>query len=144
MTERANIELMVTDPYWNGVVELSAKPDLPFQIHTGHARIQGSNPMLLVDLIAANPNTKFILFHGGHPWIGETGSASRAAAAGLVIPKKWVTRISDGPDPSFAGFEPFARCHGRHACASGCWLFSREGLEGRREESGWPRLPLRV
>lgn len=55
------------------VCELSAKYDLPFQIHTGQARIQGSNPMLLVDLIAANPQTKFVLFHGGFPWIGETG-----------------------------------------------------------------------
>jgi len=55
------------------LVELSAKHELPFQIHTGQARIQGSNPMLLVDLIAANPKTKFVLFHGGFPWIGETG-----------------------------------------------------------------------
>lgn len=52
---------------------LSAKYELPFQIHTGQARIQGSNPMLLVDLIEANPKTKFILFHGGFPWVGETG-----------------------------------------------------------------------
>ena len=51
----------------------SAKHDLPFQIHTGQARIQGSNPMLLVDLIEANPKTKFVLFHGGFPWVGETG-----------------------------------------------------------------------
>jgi uncharacterized protein len=58
--------------FWR-IVEFSAKYDLPFQIHTGQARIQGSNPMLLVDLIAANPNTKFILFHGGYPWVGETG-----------------------------------------------------------------------
>src|SRR6185503_16526261 len=56
------------------LVELSAKHELPFQIHTGHARIQGSNPMLLVDLMDANPKTKFILFHGGYPWIGETGA----------------------------------------------------------------------
>jgi hypothetical protein len=55
------------------IAELSAKYDLPFQIHTGQARIQGSNPMLLVDQIEANPRTKFILFHGGFPWIGETG-----------------------------------------------------------------------
>ncbi len=55
------------------LVELGAKHDLPFQIHTGQARIQGSNPMLLVDLIEANPKTKFILFHGGFPWVGETG-----------------------------------------------------------------------
>jgi hypothetical protein len=53
--------------------ELSAKHGLPFQIHTGQARIQGSNPMLLVDLIATNPKTKFVLFHGGFPWVGETG-----------------------------------------------------------------------
>lgn len=58
--------------FWR-VCEWSAKYELPFQIHTGQARIQGSNPMLLVDLIAANPKTKFILFHGGFPWIGETG-----------------------------------------------------------------------
>ncbi len=55
------------------LVELSAKYDLPFQIHTGQAKIQGSNPMLLVDLIEANPKTKFVLFHGGFPWVGETG-----------------------------------------------------------------------
>src|SRR5262245_31639486 len=55
------------------LVELSARHSLPFQIHTGQARIQGSNPMLLVDLIEANPRTKFILFHGGYPWVGESG-----------------------------------------------------------------------
>ena len=54
------------------LVELSARYELPFQIHTGQARIQGSNPMLLVDLIAENPKTTFILFHGGYPWIGES------------------------------------------------------------------------
>lgn len=58
--------------FWR-LCELSAKHGLPFQIHTGQARIQGSNPMLLVDLIASNPETRFILFHGGFPWIGETG-----------------------------------------------------------------------
>ena len=40
--------------FWR-LAELAAKHDLPFQIHTGHARIQGSNPMNLVDLIQANP-----------------------------------------------------------------------------------------
>ncbi|MGH9428058.1 MAG: hypothetical protein ACRD2L_17385 [Terriglobia bacterium] len=32
------------------LVELSGKYNLPFQIHTGHARIQGSSPMHLVEL----------------------------------------------------------------------------------------------
>lgn len=58
--------------FWE-VCRLSAKYELPFQIHTGQARIQGSNPMNLVDAIEGNPNTKFILFHGGYPWVGETG-----------------------------------------------------------------------
>jgi len=58
--------------FWH-VCELSAKYELPFQVHTGQARVQGSNPLLLVDVIEANPKTKFVLFHGGFPWVGETG-----------------------------------------------------------------------
>jgi len=58
--------------FWR-LCELSAKHEIPFQIHTGQARVQGSNPILLVDLIEANPKTKFVLFHGGFPWTGETG-----------------------------------------------------------------------
>ncbi|MBM4075332.1 MAG: hypothetical protein FJ267_06790 [Planctomycetes bacterium] len=57
--------------FWH-VCQLSAKHSLPFQVHTGQARVQGSNPLLLVDTIAANPDTKFVLFHGGYPWVGET------------------------------------------------------------------------
>ena len=63
---------------------LSAKYELPFQVHTGDARIQGSSPMLLVDVIAANPRTKFILFHGGYPWVGETG------AIAMKHPNVWI------------------------------------------------------
>jgi len=76
------------------LVELSAKHDLPFQIHTGHARIQGSNPMLLVDLIAANPRTKFILFHGGYPWIGESGMIASRHASHVWLDSVWLPMIS--------------------------------------------------
>ncbi|HEY2840813.1 MAG TPA: amidohydrolase family protein [Pirellulales bacterium] len=72
--------------FWH-IVKLSAKYDLPFQIHTGQARIQGSNPMLLVDLIEANPKTKFILFHGGYPWIGET------AVIGMKYRNVWIDSV---------------------------------------------------
>jgi predicted TIM-barrel fold metal-dependent hydrolase len=75
------------------LVELSSKHGLPFQIHTGHARIQGSNPMLLVDLIEANPKTKFILFHGGYPWIGETG-AIVTRYRNVWIDSVWLPTIS--------------------------------------------------
>lgn len=76
------------------LVELSAKYELPFQIHTGQARIQGSNPMLLVDLIEANPKTKFILFHGGFPWVGETGVIVMRHWYHVWIDSVWMPTLS--------------------------------------------------
>ena len=79
------------------IVELAATYDLPFQIHTGQARIQDSNPMFLVDLIEANPKTKFILFHGGFPWIPETGAIAmwaRQRHANVWIDSCWLPTLS--------------------------------------------------
>jgi len=76
------------------LVELSARYDMPFQIHTGHGRIQGSNPMNLVDLIEANPRTKFILFHGGFPWIGETGIILMRHSAHVWLDSVWMPTLS--------------------------------------------------
>ena len=76
------------------LVGLSAKYELPFQIHTGQARIQGSNPMLLVDLIAANPKTKFILFHGGFPWVGETGVILMRHSSHVWLDSVWLPTLS--------------------------------------------------
>ncbi|MBI3857359.1 MAG: amidohydrolase family protein [Planctomycetes bacterium] len=75
------------------LVELSGEYGLPFQIHTGHARIQGSNPMLLIELIDAHPGVKFILFHGGYPWIGETG-AIVTRRKNVWIDSVWLPSIS--------------------------------------------------
>ncbi len=72
--------------YWR-LVELAAKHDLPLQIHTGHARIPGSNPMNLVNVIQANPRTKFVLFHGGFPWVGEAGMVA------LKYPNVWLDSV---------------------------------------------------
>ena len=75
------------------LVELSAKYDLPFQIHTG-GHLQPSNPLLLVDLIQANPRTKFILFHGGYPWVSETGAMAfhfnTVYAGASHLPNVWI------------------------------------------------------
>lgn len=76
------------------LAELSAKLELPFQIHTGQARIQGSNPMNLLGLIEANPETKFILFHGGYPWIGETGAIMMRDGSHVWIDSVWLPTIS--------------------------------------------------
>jgi len=73
---------------------LSAKLELPFQIHTGHARIQGSNPMNLLNLIEGNPRTKFILFHGGYPWLGETGAIMQRYGDNVWIDSVWLPTIS--------------------------------------------------
>lgn len=74
--------------------ELSARYDLPFQIHTGQARIQGSNPMLLVELIEAHPQTRFILFHGGFPWVGETGVIVMRHSRHVWIDSVWLPTLS--------------------------------------------------
>ena len=73
---------------------LGAKYDLPIQIHTGQARIQGSNPMLLVDLIEANPKTKFVLFHGGFPWVGETGVIVIRYPSNVWVDSVWLPTLS--------------------------------------------------
>src|SRR5579875_30704 len=76
------------------LAELSAKYDMPFQIHTGDARIQGSNPMLLVNLIEANPRTKFELFHGGYPWVREMGAIGNKFGRHVWINGVWLPTIS--------------------------------------------------
>jgi predicted TIM-barrel fold metal-dependent hydrolase len=75
------------DFMFHQILKLSAKYDLPFQIHTGHGRLQGSSPMLLLDAIQANPQTKFILFHGGFPWVSET------AAIGMRHRNVWIDSV---------------------------------------------------
>ena len=79
------------------LVELSARYDLPYQIHTGAGRIQGSSPMLLLNLIEANPKTKFVLMHGGYPWVGETGAIAfheMGQAKNVWIDSCWLPMIS--------------------------------------------------
>lgn len=78
--------------FWR-LAELSAKHDLPFQIHTGHAQIPGSNPMNLVPLIQGNRKTKFILFHGGFPWVGETGMIA-LKYPNVYIDSVWLPTLS--------------------------------------------------
>ena len=53
------------------IVERAIKYDLPIQIHTGLAKLEGSNPMNLIGLISRYPKAKFVLFHGGYPWTSQ-------------------------------------------------------------------------
>jgi len=74
--------------------ERSARYELPFQIHTGQARIQGSNPMLLMNMIEGHPKTKFILFHGGYPWIGETAVIVQKHYWHVWVDSVWLPMLS--------------------------------------------------
>jgi uncharacterized protein len=94
-TSLSEIEIKKFEDFimWH-LVSLSAKHELPFQIHTGQARIQGSNPMNLVDMIEANPDTKFILFHGGYPWTGETGVIVMRHSSHVWVDSVWLPTLS--------------------------------------------------
>ncbi len=47
---------------------IAAELNLPFQCHTGLGRIDRTNALMLREAIARNPETRFVLFHGGYPW----------------------------------------------------------------------------
>jgi len=72
---------------------LAAAHDLPFQIHTGRGKPDGSNPMLLFDLIAGNPRTKFVLLHGGYPWI-EDAAVLAQTHSNVWLDASWMPTLS--------------------------------------------------
>jgi len=58
------------------VCAAAARHNLPFQQHTGLGLLAGSNPLNLIPMIERHPATKFVLFHGGFPWIDEVAALS--------------------------------------------------------------------
>jgi hypothetical protein len=50
---------------------------LVVQVHTGMARLSGSNPLLLAPQIEQYPEVVFDVFHGGYPWIHEVGALAQ-------------------------------------------------------------------
>jgi len=55
----------------NYILERVREMNVPVQFHTGLARVEGSNPINLVNIIRRYSDVDFILFHGGYPWIRE-------------------------------------------------------------------------
>ena len=51
---------------------IAAENGIPFQIHTGLGQLYKTNPLQLQQVIESNSETKFVLFHGGYPWIDDT------------------------------------------------------------------------
>ena len=50
----------------------------PLQMHVGTAIQTGSNPLNIEPVLAAYPEIRFTLMHGGYPWIDETLSLIKA------------------------------------------------------------------
>lgn len=51
--------------------EIAARNDMPIQIHTGLGKLEKSNAIGLRQLIHENPETRFVLFHCGYPWMDD-------------------------------------------------------------------------
>lgn len=67
------------DYMMNEIAKLCAAHDIPLQIHTGPAggtdhMVEFGNPLNLNPLILRNPETKFILFHAGGPFVRESAA----------------------------------------------------------------------
>ena len=49
----------------------AAELDLPVQVHTGMGQGRRTNALWLQEVIQKNPQTRFVLLHGGYPWIED-------------------------------------------------------------------------
>lgn len=74
-------------------LEMAVELDLPVQIHTGLGKLQGSNPLLLENVISTYPDVRFVLFHGGFPWIYEI-SALAHNYGNVILDINWLPLIS--------------------------------------------------
>lgn len=76
----------------------AAELNLPVQIHTGYLHGNGGlldrgHPVKLIPLIRDNPNTKFVLFHGGYPWTGEFAAMGKHYP-NVYLDLVWLPQIS--------------------------------------------------
>ena len=53
------------------ICRIAADRNVPLQCHTGLGKLEKSNAMQMQEVIAGNPDTKFVLFHGSYPWIQD-------------------------------------------------------------------------
>ena len=74
-------------------LSLAKEKGLPVQIHTGLAQLPGSDPLLLEPVIAQNPEIRFVLFHGGFPWIYQTASLAHNHP-NVYLDMNWIPLVS--------------------------------------------------
>ncbi len=66
----------------HAVAERAGAFGLPYQLHVGYGSWQSNitqqaNPLLLNPLIEAHRGARFVLLHGGYPFIGEMGALAK-------------------------------------------------------------------
>ena len=73
--------------------ELARQLEVPFQVHTGLAKLSGSDPMFLESVIATNPGTKFVIFHAGYPWYDSVVGLAQSYV-NVFVDMVWVPHVS--------------------------------------------------
>jgi hypothetical protein len=53
------------------ICKTAAELGLPVQCHTGLGALKETNAMQMREVIEKNPDTRFVLFHGGYPWLDD-------------------------------------------------------------------------
>lgn len=75
--------LALQDFLFHEVCDRAGALGLPYQIHTGlqngnwGADIAITNPVLLTETLRSHPATRFDLFHGGYPYVGELATLAK-------------------------------------------------------------------
>lgn len=88
----------LTDFMFHWIIKKSIAYDLPIQIHTGYLAgngntLENSHPLKLNDLFLKYPKAKFVLFHGGYPWVGEYAAMGKMFA-NVFLDIVWLPQIS--------------------------------------------------
>ena len=88
----------IQDFMFHWIIKKSAESDLPIQIHTGYLAgnantMENSRPTRLNNLFISYPKVKFVLFHGGYPWIGEFASLGKMFP-NVYLDLVWLPQIS--------------------------------------------------
>ena len=64
---KVNVKLF-QDYIFYEICKLASELNVPIQCHTGLGCLEKTNALNMLNIIKENPETKFVLFHGGFPW----------------------------------------------------------------------------
>jgi len=62
------------DYVFEQICVIAARHNIPLQCHTGLGTPSTSHPLNLIPVIERHRDTKFVILHGGYPWINEVAA----------------------------------------------------------------------